>query len=93
MLKLINYIRRNYETKVNYNEYFYQNENDLEIVDYITLICDEVSYLLENYDDIKEKDLLLENYFILKDYLRISELYSSSHRFVVKNVNNNIYIS
>lgn len=93
LLKLINYIRRKYETKVNYNEYFYQNENDLEIVDYITLICDEISYLLENYDDIKEKDLLLENYFILKDYLRISELYSSSHRFVVKNVNNNIYIS
>lgn len=93
LLKLINYIRRKYENIINYNNIFYQNENDDELVDYIRLICEEINYILENNDDIKEKDRLLENYFILKDFLRISDLYSSSHRFVVKNINNNIYIS
>lgn len=92
LLKLINYIHKKYDNLV-VNDYYFSQTNDLEIENYIYLITDKIQSYLENNENIKEKDALLEEYFLLKDYLRISRLFGDSHIFLIKLINNNLEIN
>lgn len=92
LLKLINYIHKTYDGLI-VNGFYYTMNNDLEIENYIYLISDKIQTYLEENENIKEKDSLLEGFFLLKDYLRISRLYGDSHIFLIKLINNNLEIN
>ena len=51
--------------------------------------CDEI---FEHNKNIKDKDLILESYFKILDFIRISEYYSNTHRMIIKPIDDIINI-
>ena len=92
LLYLINYIHKKYDSLI-LNDYYYDSFTDIEIENYLFIICDKIQFYLENTENVPNKEAILEGYFLLKDYLRISRLAADNHIFLIKLINNNLYIS
>ena len=54
---------------------------------------DRVDEILTENKNIKEKDEILDIYFKLMDFCRVSELYSDTHRLIAKIINENVSIT
>ena len=52
--------------------------------------CDQI---FEENKKIKDKDLALESYFKIMDFLNISEIYSETHRMIIKLIDDKISIN
>ena len=89
--KLINYIHKTYDSLI-INDYYLKKENDIEIEDYLIVISEQIEELLDNKNDLDNRDIILDKYLLIKDYLRISKLYSSAHIFLIKIINDNLVI-
>lgn len=89
--KLINYIHKKYDLLLN-NNYYLTKDNDLELENQIVNICDYLEDLLDNDKELNYREIILDKYLLLRDYLRISNLYSESHVFLIKLINNNLII-
>ncbi len=65
--------------------------NDLNV--YLRQIFKKCDQIFEENKKIKDKDLILESYFKIMDFLTISELFSDTHRMIIKLYNDEIYIN
>lgn len=90
--KTINYLHKTYDLLLNKDNYYLQKDNDLELEGYLLDICQDIEILLENEHELTNREQVVEKYLDLRDYLRISNLYSSSHIFLIKNIDNNLII-
>lgn len=90
--KIINYLHKTYDLLLNKDNYYLQKDNDLELEGYLLDICQDIEILLENEHELTNREQVVEKYLDLRDYLRISNLYSSSHIFLIKNIDNNLII-
>lgn len=90
--KTINYLHKTYDLLLNKDDYYLQKNNDLELEGYLLDICQDIEILLENEHELTNREQVVEKYLDLRDYLRVSNLYSSSHIFLIKNIDNNLII-
>lgn len=67
-----------------------QNSNLYAILRQINLKCDQI---FEENKNIKDKDQALEVYFKIMDFLRISEIYSITHRTIINLENDMVRIN
>ena len=92
--KLIKYIDDfSEENELIKARFYYQNDLDYELITLVekTLIkLDKI--LTENKKNPKRK-LILDGYFELNQFLKISEFYNGKYRFVVESINDDIQIS
>lgn len=89
--KIINYIHKTYDSKIT-NDYYLQKENDLDLESLLNGLVLNLDDLINNNEDLAFREIILDKYLLLKDYLRISKLYSETHVFLVKVINNNLVI-
>lgn len=68
-------------------------EEDNELDKMLFALKDRVDEILVENKNIKDKDEILDIYFKIMDFCRISEYYSSTHRLIAKIENDSVYIS
>lgn len=88
--KLISYLHKTYDSEVGINQPFISANYDQELYDSLVTISENIFELLENNREHSAKDKILEQYFIIKDFIRISDLYSKEHLFIIELVNDNL---
>lgn len=87
---IFNYIEKTYAINFENNDLYYQKDNDLFLESLLIKLLEYINDITEELDeDIKE--VVLDYYFNLRDYLRISNIYSNNHILLVK-LNNNNYV-
>lgn len=91
LTKLVNYIHKTYDILL-VNDYYLKKDNDLEIESSLANICSFIEELLENKLDLSNREQVVEIYLELRDYLRISKVFSQAHVFLVKIVGDNLII-
>ena len=65
--------------------------NDLNVI--LRNLFQKCDQIFEENKKIKDKDLALESYFKIMDFLNISEIFSETHRMIIKLVNDEISIN
>ncbi len=91
LVKTINYLHREYDNKLE-SGYYISKDNDLELESYLYNIVDDISEYLDEFKDKENRENILDIFLKIKDYLRISKLFSYSHILLIKLFNNNINI-
>ena len=74
-------------------KFYYQDELDEELITKIERIVTKVEQILVENKKFATRKQVLDGYFELVQFLRISEFYSSSYRYVVEIVDEDIVIS
>ena len=84
------YCNKALEIFESYKEYLETNtsyidvEQNLDLNNLLTIITQKCDEIFEDSKNFKNKDDALDIYFKIKDFLRISEYYSDTHRLIAK---------
>ena len=65
--------------------------NDLNVT--LRNILQKCDQIFEENKKLKDKDIALESYFKLLEFLNISDIFSDTHKVIVKLIDDNIYIN
>ena len=65
--------------------------NDLNIM--LRNILQKCDQIFEENKKLKDKDIALESYFKILEFLNISDIFSDTHKVIVKLIDDNIYIN
>ncbi len=68
-----------------------QMNNDLNVI--LRNLFQKCDQIFEENKKIKDKDIALESYFKIMDFLNISEVYSETHRMIIKLIDDKISIN
>lgn len=72
---------------------YVDKDANLELNEYLRNIKNRVDEIISNNKIIKEKDEILDIYFKIMDFLRVSDFYSDTHRLIAKKIDDYIVIS
>ena len=92
--KLIKYIDEFVEVNdVVKSQFYFQDELDEDLIKLIERIVNKLDQILVENKKFKNRDKVLDGYFELTQFLRISDFYSSSYKYLVESMNDDIVIS
>ncbi len=92
--KLIKYINGFVEeNEIIKAQFYHQDELDYDLIKKIEQITNKMEQILSENKKFTNRDKVLDGYYELVQFLRISEYYSSSYKYVVESYNEDIVIS
>ncbi len=92
--KLIKYIDEFVENNdIIKSQFYFQDELDEELIKLIERIVNKLDQILVENKKFQKRDKVLDGYFELTQFLRISDYYSSSYKYLVESMNDDIVIS
>ncbi len=74
-------------------KFYYQDELDEEVVKLIERITNKLDQVLQENKKFSNRDKVLDGYFELTQFLRISDYYSSSYRYIIEMIDDDIVVS
>lgn len=80
---------KKYDELVNKDLFYYSHFLDDLMLSSLRQIVDHSDQVLADNKDIKDKDEILNDYFLLKDFVDTAEFFGESHMFVVKKLEDN----
>lgn len=75
-----------YEDKISIEIPYFQETIDLNIFNVLKRIENKVETILSDNRDLKNREEILGGYFLIHDFIRISDFYGPMHRFLVKKI-------
>lgn len=92
--KLIKYIDEFVEdNEVEKAQFYYQEELDYELLKLVERIINKIDQILSENKKFTNRDKVLDGYFELLQFSRISDYYSSDYKYVVESKNDDIFIT
>jgi len=92
--KLIDYIDEFVENnEIKKARFYYQEEMDYEFLKYVDRIVNKIDQILSENKKFDTRKKVLECYFELLQFTRISEYYNEDYKYVVEEVNGDIRIT
>lgn len=92
--KLIKYIDEFVEANdIIKSQFYFQDDLDDDLIKLIERIVNKLDQILVENKKFKNRDKVLDGYFELTQFLRISDYYSSSYKYLVESINDDIVIS
>jgi len=92
--KLIKYIDEFViEKEIEKARFYVQDELDTTVLKYIDQITNKLDQILSENKKFKNRDKVLDGYFELIQFTKISDYYNDSYRYVVEYINEDIKIT
>lgn len=92
--KLIKYIDEFVEqNEIEKSQFYFQDELDEKLIKLIERITNKLDQILVENKKFKNRDKVLDGYFELTQFLRISDFYSSSYKYIIESIDDDIVIS
>ena len=82
-----------YHEKLALNALYVSSEEDHELNKILRAIKDRIDEIFNTNQKIKNKDEILDIYFKIMDFLRVSDYYGETHRLISKLINDSVSIS
>lgn len=73
-----------YKEKITKDNFYFDVDFDETIYNYVKKICTKCEQIFADNKEFATRDVAIDCYFELKDYLLINDLYSINHRFMIK---------
>jgi len=92
--KLLEYIDKFVEdNEVIKSRFYYQNEQDIDLLNLVEGITFKIDRILSENKKFTNRDKILDGYFELLQFTRISEFYNDNYRYIIEVINDNIVIT
>ena len=92
--KLLDYIDRFTEkNEIEKSRFFYQDEMDITLINYVEAITSKLERVLAENKKFNKRDKVLDGYFELLQFVRISEFYNQNYKYIVQVIDDDIVIS
>ena len=82
---------KKYEELINEDLFFYSHMLDDSLISTLRSLIQKSELVLADNKDIKDRDEILNDYFLIKDFVDTSEFYEDSHMYIVKKIEDNHY--
>ncbi len=92
--KLISYIDEFVETnEIEKAQFYVQDDMDYELVTLVERITNKIDQILSENKKFKNRDLILDGYFMLIQFSKISDFYNGKYRYIVESKFEDIHIT
>ncbi len=92
--KLLDYIDRFVdENEIIKAQFYYQDTQDIELLNLVEGITNKLERVLSENKKFARRDQVLDGYFELLQFVRISEYYNDNYKHIVEVINDNIVIT
>ena len=71
-------------------QFFYQDEQDIELLNLVEGITNKLERVLSENKKFARREQVLDGYFELLQFVRISEYYNNNYKYIVEVINDNI---
>ena len=91
--KLIKYIEEFVEAnEVEKARFYYQDELDYDLVKLVDRIINKLDQILSENKKFQNRDKVLDGYFELLQFSRITDYYNSDYKYILESKNDDIYV-
>ncbi len=92
--KLIKYIDEFVEiNEIEKAQFYHQDEMDIELVKLVDRIINKFDQILSENKKFQNRDKVLDGYFLLAQFSRISDFYNNDYKYIVESINDDFYIT
>lgn len=92
--KLIKYIDEFVDkNEIIKSQFYYQDELDLELVTLVERVVNKVDQILSENKKFKNRRMILDCYFELLQFVRITDYYDSNYKYVVEIINEDVVVT